>query len=53
MRSHKIKSIHPKAQIATNVTRGKDTEISRNVIIEEHVVIGARCKLGFDDIAND
>ena len=51
--SHKINSIHPKAQIATNVTIGKDTEISRHVVIEEDVVIGDRCKLGFDDIANE
>ena len=48
-----MNSIHSKAQIATNVTVGKYTEISRDVIIEEDVVIGDRCKLGFDDITND
>jgi UDP-2-acetamido-3-amino-2,3-dideoxy-glucuronate N-acetyltransferase len=53
VRLHKTTSIHPKAQIATNVTIGKYTEISRQVIIEEGVVIGDRCKLGFDDIANE
>jgi UDP-2-acetamido-3-amino-2,3-dideoxy-glucuronate N-acetyltransferase len=53
MSLHKINSIHPKAQIATNVKVGKHTKISGNVIIEEDVVIGDRCKLGFEDIAND
>jgi UDP-3-O-[3-hydroxymyristoyl] glucosamine N-acyltransferase len=44
MSLHKINTIHPKAQIATNVKIGKHTEISRNVIIEEDVIIGDSCK---------
>jgi UDP-3-O-[3-hydroxymyristoyl] glucosamine N-acyltransferase len=53
MSLHAIDSIHPKAQIAANVKIGKYTEIAQDVLIEEDVVIGDRCKLGFDEIADE
>jgi UDP-3-O-[3-hydroxymyristoyl] glucosamine N-acyltransferase len=53
MSLHNITLIHPKAQIAPNVTFDTYTEISREGIIEEDVIIGDRCKFGCKDIATD
>ena len=56
MRKHlrsKNSIIDPKAQIGKNVKIGDYAKISANVVIEDDVVIGDWCKIGFDDALNE